>query len=96
MKKVIKVIVIIGYLVMAIELFGFFLDNIAHSDAMGINFICSLPILPMSIFLVVLSIISLNDFIHNSFRITILDKILLIIFLINCVNVFVVMLLFLL
>lgn len=81
-KKIIKSIITIIYFIIAIELFISFLDTLIHPDAMGINFICSLPLLPVSIFLIVYAIKSTINIIQNKIKITIIDKIISILFII--------------
>ncbi len=81
-EKIFKIIISIIYVVVAISLFLSFLDSTIHQDAMGINFISSLPLLPISIFLIMYAIKSLINIIQNKIKITILDKILLILFII--------------
>lgn len=81
-EKIFKIIISIIYVVVAISLFLSFLDSTIHQDAMGINFISSLPLLPISIFLIMYAIKSLINIIQNKIKITFLDKILLILFII--------------
>ena len=81
-EKIFKIIITIIYFVVAISLFLYFLDSTIHPDAMGINFISSLPLLPISIFLTIYAIKSLINIIQNKIKITILDKIILILFII--------------
>jgi len=81
-EKIIKCIITIIYFIIAIELFISFLDTVMNPDAMGINFICSLPLLPISIFLIIYTIRSTINIIQNKIKITIIDKIILISFII--------------
>ncbi len=79
-EKIIKIIITIIYIIIAIGLFISFLDSAIHPDAMGINFICSLPLLPISIFFIVYAIKSVIDIRKNKTKITIIDKIVMILF----------------
>ena len=79
-EKIIKIIITIIYIVIAIGLFICFLDAAMHSDAMGINFISSLPLLLISLFLLVYAIKSAIDIIKDKTKITIIDKIIIILF----------------
>lgn len=81
-EKLLKIVITIIYFIIAVELFVSFLDTVMHTDAMGINFICSLPLLPVSIFLIVYAIKSTINIIQNKIKITIIDKIALIFFII--------------
>lgn len=74
-EKIIKGIITIIYFIIAIALFISFLDVVMHPDAMGINFICSLPLLPISIFLIINAIRSTINIFQNKIKITIIDKI---------------------
>ena len=60
-QKIIKIITIIINFIVAIGLFTNFLDSAIHPDGMGINFICSLPTLPISIALIIYAIKSINE-----------------------------------
>ncbi len=51
-----------------------------HLDVMGINFICSLPLLLISILFVVYAIKSTIDIVKNKVKVTIIDKIIIILF----------------
>ena len=77
-EKLLKIVITIIYFIIAIEFFVSFLDATIHPDTMGINFICSLPLLPVSIFLLVYAIKSTINIIQNKIKITIIDKITLI------------------
>ena len=65
--KIIKCIITIISFIIAIGLFISFLDTITHSDAMGINFICSLPLLLISISLVIYAVKSTINIIQNNY-----------------------------
>ncbi len=76
-EKIIKIITIIINFIVAIGLFTNFLNSAIHPDGMGINFICSLPILPISIALIIYAIRSIIDVIQNKVKITFIDKIII-------------------
>ncbi len=75
MKKIFKIIITIIYFIIAIDFFISFLDAIMHPDSMGINFICSLPLFPFSIALLVYAIKSVINIVQNKIKITLVDKI---------------------
>lgn len=79
-KIIIKIFVIIISLVTSIGLFTVFLDAALHPDGMGINFICSLTSFPVSVALFVYSIISIINIFKNKIEITVIDKILIALF----------------
>lgn len=79
-EKIIKVIITVIYIIIAIGLFICFLDTAMHPDAMGINFISSLPLLLISIFFIVYTAKCTIDIIKNKTKITIIDKIIIILF----------------
>jgi len=81
-EKLLKIVITIIYFIIAIELFISFLDVVMHPDAMGINFICSLPSFPISIFLIIYTIKSTINIIQNKIKITTIDKITLVFFII--------------
>lgn len=79
-KRLIKLLVVIICLIFGIRLFIEFLYAIKNSDPMGLNFAIYLLMMPMSIFSIVYSSISMINIFKNNIKITIIDKLVLIIF----------------
>ena len=85
-QKIIKIITIIINFIMSIALFTNFFNATIHTDGMGINFICSLPALPISIALIIYAIMSIINVFQNKVKITIVDKIIIGIFIFLFIN----------
>lgn len=86
---ILKVTITLIYFIIAIQLFISFLDTVIHPDSMGINFISSLPTVPISFFLIWYSVKSTINIIKNNFKLTTIDKILLVFFLILIIFAFI-------
>ena len=76
-QRIIKIITIIINFIMSIALFTHFFNAVIHPDGMGINFICSLPALLISIALIIYTIMSIINVFQNKIKITIVDKIII-------------------
>ena len=86
---ILKVIITLIYFIIGVQLCISFLDTVIHPDAMGINFIASLPTLPLSIFLIWLALKSTINIIKHNFKVTTIEKIILIFFTITVILPFI-------
>ena len=81
-KKLIKILSIILYFIFGIIIFIEFLNAKNSPDAMGLNFAITLLLMPISIFSIVYGIISIVKMFKNKIKITIIDKLIMIFFVI--------------